>query len=464
MIDFVHLHVHSDNSLLDGYGTIDEYINKAKKYNMKGLALTDHNTLTGIYDFMKKCKQAGIKPICGVEMNIAAVDETGESNAKNLSSVQYSHMRGIPVKNSFTHLTLLAKNKKGLKNLFKLVNISYQPENYFIEPRIDLNILKEYSDNLICLSGCPNSEINARFRIQEDEKAYQTAAILKEIFKDDFYIEIMKFDSIPNYDTKKLLELSRKLKITPVMTNDVHYCNSEDSNMQEKIMALGNNNKMDETPSYKGGLRVALGGNDRYLKSFDEMKKNYNYNKFPNLLHNSMEIFEKIEDIDLEYDHTLRPILDIPEGFSSSLEYLKHLIIQGYKKKRGNASKEVQKISKMKIKEELEIIEANDFVNYFLVVWDYCKWSRDNGYPIGPGRGSCGGSEITFLLDISRTDPIRFGLLFERFISPGRGAIYEIEYEDGTKETLNISEKKKVNGKNRYIHQLEIGDMIDEEN
>lgn len=456
--NFVHLHVHSDHSLLDGYSTIDEYIEKAVELGQPGLALTDHNSMTAIYTFIKKCKKAGIKPIPGIEINLAPDNPLG---AKAKNSIQYGDRGLVSKRGASVHLTLLAKNYKGLQNLFKLTHLSYNPENFYTVPRIDLEILKNHSEGIIVLSGCPNSEINLRFRLNQDEKAYEYASILKEIFKDDFYIEIMNYKTIPDYSQQKLLKLSKDLGIKAVFTNDVHYAKKEDSSMQEMVMALGNGSKMDETPSYKGGFRLALGGNERYLKSFEEMKELYQYEKMPELIDNTIEIFNKIENIEIFYDNKLRPTVEIPKEFPDNVSYLKHILNEGFKRKRGNQSKEIQQESVKRVKSELETVVSNDFVDYFLVVWDYIKWSRDNGYPVGAGRGSVAGSEIAYLLDISRTDPIRFDLMFDRFISPGRGATYQIEYEDGTIEEINVAEKKIVNGKEKYIYQLSEGDIVE---
>jgi len=258
---FTHLHVHSDNSVLDGYGTIDEYINKAKEYNQNALALTDHNTLTGIYTFINKCRKQGIKGIAGCEINLAP-----NNNAKLKEYIQYGNNKYVLNNGVNTHLTLLAKNHNGLLNLFQIIYHSYKSENFFNVPRIDLNILKQFSKDLICLSGCPNSEINIRLRMNDIEKAENEALQLKEIFGQDFYIEIMSMRGEPNYNIEKLIDLALKLKIQPVLTNDIHYANKSDSNIHEKILAIGRKAKMEETPTTMGGLRYKFADNEYYFK------------------------------------------------------------------------------------------------------------------------------------------------------------------------------------------------------
>ena len=453
---FVHLHVHSDNSLLNGYGTINEYITRAKKLGMTALALTDSNTMTGIYQFIAECKKENIKPIVGVEFNMAPI--CNEKFPKHEIKYKENAKQLILNKGANTHLTVLAKNNVGLHNLFLLINESYKKEHFYIVPRIDLDLLIKYKEGLIVLSGDPDSEINVRLRYNQTEKAKEYASRMKSIFNDDFYIELMEYKSIPDYSAKSLAKLARELKIEAVLTNDVHYLDKEDAIHQEHFMAVGANMRLSETPSYRGGIRPALGGNTR---NFADYKQMYETLPYIPAIENTIKIADKVEEVNLEYDVHLRPKFQLPEGFSNDLEYFDYLIEEGFKKKRAHQSKEIQKQSREKIAFEREVILSNDFISYFLVVQEYLQWSINNGYPIGTGRGSVGGSEIAYLLNISNTDPIRFNLLFERFISDGRGAIFEIEYEDGEKEQIIVSEKKKVNGKYKYIYQLEVGDEVE---
>lgn len=480
---FTHLHVHSDYSLQDGYGTIKEYIQAAKEDGQKALALTDHNTMTGIYQFIKNCKKEGIKPIAGVEMNLAPKNIDGVFTKE---IIQYNKSKPYIVKGVATHLTLLAKNDKGLRNLFFLNKLSYEQNRYLIVPRIGLEDLAQYSEGIICLTGCPRSEINIRLRLGEYEKAKSELERLKDIFKGDLYVELMLLEGPTDYSLANLMKLARDCNVEMVITNDVHYCKKENAEIHEKLLAMGNKNKMSETPSTFGGLRFKFPDEEHYLKSSKEMIKAYkdyapkiledlinNHNMSTlkidiinkmliDSLQNTFKIANKIEDLNIEYNSHLRPVVELPEGFNTTFDYLKFLVDEGFKKKRSNSPKEVQEISLQKQKEELEVLLSNDFVDYFITVKDYIDWTRNQGYGVGVGRGSVGGSEIAYLLDISRTDPIRFNLMFERFISPGRGAIYEIEYEDGTKETLNVTNKKKTSNGEKYIYQLNIGDEIHE--
>jgi len=457
--NFVHLHVHSDHSLLDGYGTIEEYISRSKELGMTALALTDHNTMTGIYSFIKQCKKENIKPICGVEFNLKPLVKNGEDDSQPTTYDNFK--KNLLIDGTHTHLTVLAKNTKGLKNLFKLIELSYKKNNFLHVPRISLNDLLEYKEGLIILSGCPNSELNIRIRLGQKEEATNYLKFMKQNFGDNFYIEIIDNPFASNYDKNVLAKISNKLQIKGVLTNDVHYLKKEDSAYEEKFLALGTGHKIDETPSSKGGMRPVLGGNQRYFKSLEEMLEVFPYDEYEEFYINTLELANKIETVELEYNSHLRPKIEIPEQFKTELEYFDYLIEEGFKEKRGFQPKEIQEESKKRIAFERNVIYGNNFIQYFLVVRDYLNWSVENGYPVGVGRGSVGGSEIAYLLNIHDTDPIRFNLLFERFLSEGRGAIFKIEYDDGTSEEVLVNKDYKVNGEHKYTWQLEVGDEVE---
>lgn len=460
----IHLHIHSDKSLLDGYGKIEQYIELAKKNNDKYLALTDHHTMLGIYNHIKLCKKNDIIPICGIEFNMTPYPY--KATHKEFISHDSNQKQILMNNGASSHLTVLAKNKQGLFNLFKLLYLSYDEENTFIVPRIDYDLLEEYKEGLIILSGCPNSDLNVFLRLNQQEKAVNFLKDMKNRFGDDFYIEIMDYKTVLNYSWIKLIKLAHNLKIKPVITNDVHYAFQKDSDIHEKVMAIGGKSSIEETPTYKGGLRYALGDNNRYYKNTEEMLEINFIKENPKIakaLFKSIEdITNKIEEFDLEFNPNLRPIIkEFPKGITSNIDYLKHLINQGFQKIRKGTEYEKESIER--IKHELEVIISNDFVDYFLVVQDFIKWANNNNIPTGIGRGSAGGSEVSYLIGIHHTDPLKFGLLFERFISPGRGAIYQIEYEDGSIEEIPISDKKTLsNGEEKYIYQLKVGDKIEE--
>lgn len=467
---YVALHNHSHYSALDGYATVKEYIKAAKSLGMQGVGLSDHGTASGLYKFITQVKSAGLTPIPGVEFYVAPENPKG---AKVQSPVYYGKGgRKDPQydlsNGAYTHLTVFAYNNTGLFNLFKLTSLSWKPEHFYFKPRIDTNMLAEYSEGLIVASGCPSSEINRRFLLNQDDKAYEYASRLKSIFKDNFYIEIMNHQ-MPDDDIERILlpkqiKLAKDLDIKIIATNDSHYAFKDDAEPHERVLALSTKSTMSEPPYYEGGKRFAFSNDNYYIKPYNEMLEAIPEEVAEEALANTLEIMEKCKNIELKYDPHLRPEIEIPEGHSPAT-YLQELIYEGFKKKRGHQSYEIQKESVERIKREFEVIHSNDFISYFLVVHDYIDYAHKNGIGVGAGRGSVGGSEIAYLLDISNTDPLRFGLLFERFLSPGRGSLYQIGYMTGETEEVAVSARKRLyraNGDDEvvYVHELNPGDTV----
>ena len=468
--NYVALHNHSDYSTLDGYATIDEYIKAALEHKMIGIGLSDHGTASGLYKFITRAQKAGLIPVPGIEFYLAPENPEG---AKAQTPIYYGQGgRRAPKydlsNGAYTHLTVFAYNNTGIRNLFKLTSMSWEPQHFYFKPRIDTNMLAEYSEGLIVTTGCPSSEINRRFLLGQDEKAYEYASRLKSIFGDNFYIELMDHkmhdDEIERIIGPKLIELSKKLDIPPIITNDSHYAFKQDAEPHERVLAVSTRSTMNEPPQSKGGTRFAFSTPEYHIKTYDEMRKTFPGDLGEIALANTVKLTEKCKDIKLEYDPHLRPEIDIPEGYTPPT-YLQKLIYEGFKKKRGHQSKEIQTESVKRIQEEFQVIHSNDFISYFLVVHDYIDYAHKRGIGVGAGRGSVGGSEIAYLLDISNTDPIRFDLLFERFLSPGRGSLYQIEYVSGEIEEIAVSDKKRVysddgNDKVVYVHELDPGDLV----
>lgn len=460
MRNFTHLNVHSDHSLLKGFGTIKEYVDKAKENGQSAIALTDNNSMTGIYQFIKYCESSGVKPIPGITLNIAP----NGVDFKDTFTFDENNMNLIPNRGANTTLTILAKNQNGLRNLFKLIELSYEESNFFIVPRVDLDILKEYKDDLIIMSGSVESELGIRMELKQSQEFLDYIQNMKNIFGDNFFIEVNRRTINDTGMQDYLIKAADMYNVKIIYTNEVYYLNQEDSYMQELEMCLDSKARMSETSTVYGGRRPALGSRDYYLKDNQEIEKDIKsiFNERTEEIYDNIDyIVNQIDNFSLEYNQHLRPKIDIPPQFKSNIDYLKYLINQGFKKKRGNASNELKKESIERVKMELDTIIANDFVDYFLVVADFCNWSQDNGIPLGTGRGSCAGSETAYLLNIHKTDPLRFGLLFERFISPGRGAIFHIDYDDNTSDELVASEIRNINGKNKYIHELKVNDNVD---
>ncbi len=463
--NYVALHNHTDYSGLDGYATVKEYVKKAKELGMIGLGLADHGNASGLYKLITECNKAGIIPVPGIEFYLAPENPEG---AKVQKPIYYNGNSKYDLsKGAYTHLTVFAYNNKGLENLFKLTSISWEPRHFYFKPRIDTNMLAKYSEGLIVTTGCPGSEINKRFLLGQDDKAYEYANRLKSIFGENMYVEMMNHkmpdDDLERILLPKLYKLSRDLDIPMIATNDSHYAKKEDAVPHERILALSTKSFMDELPYYKGGTRFAFSTDEYYIKTYDEMKEVYPEEIAEEILANTEKLTRKCEGIKLKYDSHLRPEIDIPEGYTDAT-YLQKLIYEGFVNKRGHEPKEIQEESVRRIQEEFEVIHSNDFISYFLVVHDYIDYAHKNNIGVGAGRGSIGGSEIAYVLDISNTDPIRFNLLFERFLSPGRGSLYQIEYVSGEVEEAAVSSKKCVSSgessKVVYVHELYPGDVV----
>ena len=393
MQDFVHLHVHSEYSLLDGANRIKDLPVRAKELGMKSIAITDHGVMYGVIDFYKACKKEGIKPIIGCEVYVAPRSRFDKEPN---------------IDNKYNHLILLAKNNLGYKNLCKLVSAGFI-EGYYYKPRIDLEILEKYHEGLIALSGCLAGALSTSILDGNYEQAEKMAKWHKELFKDDYYIEIqanrLKEQALVN---QKLVELSRKLEIPFVITNDAHYLKKEDSYNHEVLLCVQTGKKMTDTD------RMRFETDDFYIKSPEEIEE-----FFPNLkegMENTVEIAEKC-NVEFEFGHTILPNYDVPEEYNSHFDYLKKLCNDGINKRYGeNITEEIKK----RMEYELSVIEKMGYVDYFLIVWDFIHYAKSNGISVGPGRGSGAGSIVAYAIEITDIDPIKYNLLFERFLNPER--------------------------------------------
>lgn len=438
MDNFVNLHNHSDYSLLDGFGTVDEYIARAVEMVQPALGLTDHGNVCGLFSFIQKCNKAGIKPIPGIEAYVAPVNPMG---AKVHQPVRYGKpgQEGIDVSGNgaYLHMTLWAMNDEGLHSLYALVREASMegnefnhldlPDgegNYYMKPRMDLDMLARHNAGLIATTGCPSGEIQTRFRLGQDEQAYDYARRMSEIFEERYFVELMDHSMAKGKDIEriaipKLLKLADDLNLPLLATNDSHYCNHEDAPHHEEMLCANSKATMYDLPYDEGGKRFAFNGNEYYLKTRDEMLSIPVFHEHPEAVDNTMRIADMVEHIEFKLRSDLRPEVEIPDGYDE-IGWFKHEIKEGLKKKRSNASPEVKAEAVKRINHELPVFTDNNFVQYMLVVKDYIDWARNNGIRVGYGRGSVGGSEIAFDLNISDTDPIRHNLMFERFLNPER--------------------------------------------
>lgn len=403
MIKFTHLHVHSHYSLLDGLTKIDDLLNYVKNLKMDAVALTDHGVLYGAVEFAKKANEKGIKPIIGCEVYVA-IDKLEDKRP------------GIDDKRH--HLILLVKNNIGYRNLAKLVTQA-SLKGYYYKPRIDEFLLKKHSEGLIALSGCIQGKIPQLIIKNKLKEAKETALKYQNIFgSDNFYLELQDH---PNINEQKivndeLIKISKKTGIPLVATNDCHYLSPDDIEAQDILMLINTGSKKDDPE------RLTMKDNDFSFRTPEQMMQSFNY------ITEAIENTQKIKNacnFNFDFDHTTLPEFPLPKTKNAD-EYLRELCLIGIKNKYQNNDEE-------KIKErldyELKVIEKTGFASYFLIVQDLVNWAKENKIIVGPGRGSVGGSLVAYLLNITEIDPLKYDLLFERFLNPERISMPDIDLD-----------------------------------
>ena len=411
MSKFVHLHIHSEYSLLDGANRIKDLPIRAKELGMDSIAITDHGVMYGAIDFYKACKKEGIKPIIGCEVYVAPRSRFDKEPGTD---------------NHYYHLILLAKNNKGYKNLSKLVSIGFV-DGYYYKPRIDREVLEKYHEGIICLSACLAGEVNQALLNGQTEKAEQVALWHKNLFGEDYYIEIQN-NGIQEQvlANQKLVQLARKLDIPLVATNDAHYLKREDAYNHEVLLCIQTGKKMSDED------RMRFETEELYVKSPEEMSEYFK--AFPDAIENTVNIAEKC-NVEFEFGHTILPNYDVPEEFETHYDYLKKLCDDGLKERYGEKpSEEILKRAEY----ELGIIKKMGYVDYYLIVWDFIYYAKSQGIPVGPGRGSGAGSILAYSIGITDIDPIKYGLLFERFLNPERISMpdFDVDFSDTRRQEV----------------------------
>ena len=398
---FVHLHVHTEYSLLDGACRIEKLVSKAKELGQTALAITDHGVMYGAVAFYKACQAEGIKPIIGCEVYVAP---------RNMSDKEHG------IDNNYSHLILLCRNEQGYKNLCYLVSMAFT-EGFYIKPRIDWAILHQHSEGLICLSGCLAGEIPQKIIHGDYEAAKAKALELRDLFgEDNFYLEIQDHN-IPEerQAAQGLIQIHKETGIPLALTNDAHYIEKADAYYQDVLMCIQMGKTVDD-PN-----RMRFESQELYLKSEEEMRK-----LFPDwqeAAENTVSIAERC-NYDFEFGHYHLPRFKLPEGESDSYEYLKKLCEQGFAERYPDKP-EVHK----QLDYELSMINKMGFVDYFLIVSDFIGYAKRSGIPVGPGRGSAAGSVVSYCLHITEVDPIKYSLFFERFLNPERVSMPDIDVD-----------------------------------
>ena len=401
MQDFVHLHTHTEYSLLDGASRIKDLIKRAKELGMEHLAITDHGNMFGAVEFYKEAKKQGIHPIIGCEVYVASrtrFDKIHEQDSK------------------YSHLILLVKNETGYKNLIKMVSKGYT-EGFYYKPRIDFDLLKEHHDGLICLSACLAGEV-PKLLLEDDEAgAKKVCQKYLDLFgRDNYFIEIQDHGIAEQKKTNPLLiKIAKELNIGIVATNDIHYVNQDDAYAQDVLMCIQMEKKVDDPD------RMKFETNQFYLKSPEEMEKLFSY--IPESLENTVKIAQRC-NFEFEFGKRHLPHYKVPNG-EDSFSYLRGLCYEGLHNKYKEASKELEE----RLEYELSVISKMGFVDYFLIVWDFINYAKKTGVTVGPGRGSAAGSIVAYTLSITNIDPIKHNLIFERFLNPERVSMPDIDID-----------------------------------
>ena len=435
MSDFIHLHTHSEYSLLDGLAKISDLVAKAKEYGMNALALTDHGAMYGAFKFYLTCREAGIKPIIGMEAYQAARSRFDKQ--PQIDRDQY-------------HLVLLAKNKTGYKNLIKLTTLAHL-EGFYYKPRIDYELLRKYSEGLICLSGCMEGEISQLLKLSEPQKAEKKARELMEIFPENhFYLELQHHSKIEDQEVvnQKLLNLSAKLGLPVVATNDIHYVEKEDAEAQEILLCVQTQRAILE----KNRRLSMINSPDFYFRSPEEMRGLFI--RHPEAIENTVKI-AKMCNLEIEMGNWILPQFDVPENETAE-SYLKKLTLERMSQRYPKPSKEILERRDY----ELDVICKKGFATYFLIVQDFVNWAKAKGIRVGPGRGSAAGSLVSYVLRITSLDPILHKIPFERFLNPRRPSPPDIDldFADDRRDEVIAYVTEKY-GKDRVAQIITFGTM-----
>ena len=432
---FTHLHVHSHYSLLDGLSKIDEILDKCEKDGMDAIALTDHGVMYGVIEFYQKAKARGIKPIIGVEAYIAP---HGMKNKRaKIDEERY-------------HLTLLAKNETGYKNLMKLTTLAHL-EGFYYKPRIDYDLLEHYSEGIICMSGCVSGHIPRLIIAGKYEEAKKIAKRLQAIFrKGDFYLEIQHHPKLKEQEiaNKGLVKLAHELGLPLVASQDSHYIYPEDAPAQDILLAVQTGNKIDDKN------RMSMRNYDFSLPSPEKMISYFK--DYPEAIKATREITEKC-NLKIDFDKTHLPKVEVPEGQDDN-GYLKKLVQIGIKKRLPKIA-DTPKI-KNRLDYELSVIEKTGYASYFLIVQDFVNWAKNNGIVVGPGRGSAAASLVAYALNITDINPLKYDLMFERFLNPERISMpdIDIDFTDVRRDEV-IDYARKKYGQDRVAQIITFGTM-----
>ena len=431
-MSFTHLHVHTEYSLLDGSSKIKELVARAKELGMDSLAITDHGVMYGAIDFYRACLAEGIKPIIGCEVYVAPNSRFDRGQADN---------------ERYYHLVLLAENDLGYHNLMKIVSRGFT-EGFYYKPRVDYEVLEMFHEGVIALSACLAGEVAFQLRKSQYEEAKASAIRLRDIFgENNFFLELQDH-GIPEQKSvnQGILRLNQETGIPMVATNDIHYIYAEDAKAHDILLCIQTQKKVTDEN------RMRYEGGQYYCKSEDEMRALFPYAQ--EAIDNTHKIAERCH-IEIEFGHYKLPVFPVPDGYTA-WDYLQKLCYEGLERRYPNPAQEL----KERLEYELETIHSMGFVDYFLIVSDFIKYAKDNGIPVGPGRGSAAGSIVSYCLEITNIDPLKYSLLFERFLNPERLTMPDIDIDfcfERRQEVIDYVVRKY--GKDRVVQIVTFGTM-----
>ncbi|MDY4516243.1 MAG: DNA polymerase III subunit alpha [Lachnospiraceae bacterium] len=432
-MNFTHLHVHTEYSLLDGSNKIREYVARVKELGMDSAAITDHGVMFGVIDFYREAKAAGINPILGCEVYVAPNSRFDKETSGG--------------ENRYHHLVLLAENNQGYSNLMKIVSKGFV-EGFYYKPRVDMEVLGKYHEGIIALSACLAGEVQRYLTRGMYEDAKKSALKYEEIFgKGNFFLELQDH-GIPEQKmvNQQLMRMSKELGIGLVATNDVHYTYAQDAAPHDILLCIQTGKKLSDED------RMRYEGGQYFVKSPEEMARLFPY--APEALENTHKIAQRCH-VEIEFGVTKLPKYDVPEGYTS-WEYLNKLCFEGLKERYDPVTEELTE----RLNYELGTIRQMGYVDYFLIVWDFIKYARDHDIMVGPGRGSAAGSLVAYTLGITKLDPIRYHLLFERFLNPERVSMPDIDVDfcfERRQEVIDYVVRKY--GKDRVVQIVTFGTL-----
>ena len=432
-MNFAHLHVHTEYSLLDGSNKIKEYVARVKDLGMNSAAITDHGVMFGCIDFYRAAKEAGINPILGCEVYVAPGSRFDkEAGGRN---------------DRYYHLVLLAENNQGYSNLMKIVSKGFV-DGFDYKPRVDLELLEEYHEGIIALSACLAGEVARNLSKGLYEEGKKAALRYRDIFGDDnFFLELQDHGiAEQQIVNQQLIRLNQETGIPLVCTNDVHYTLDSDADSHDILLCIQTAKKITDED------RMRYEGGQYYVKSPQEMEQLFPY--APEALENTQKIADRCH-VEIEFGVTKLPRYDVPEGYTS-WEYLQKLCREGLEERYQPVTEEL----KERLDYELNTIKTMGYVDYFLIVWDFIKYARDHDIMVGTGRGSAAGSLVSYTLGITKLDPVKYNLLFERFLNPERVTMPDIDIDfcfERRQEVIDYVSRKY--GKNRVVQIVTFGTM-----